>query len=125
MAEQILIDEGRKIIAQLKAKGISLSFAVWYTDPATQSTSLALGARKFDEIGPSKTYEEILAISDSLRDQLQLFKTDYFKLVSLESELGKTFQNSFSGKKGDTIVGMFVTLNFIFHQVYSYGLQGT
>lgn len=122
MAEQILIDEGRKLVSQLQGRGVILAFAVWYTDPTLRGTFLALGAKKFDEIGPSKAYEEILAVAESLHDQLQFFKTDFLKLVSLESELGKTFQNSFSEKKGDTMIGMFVSPNFIFHQVYSYGL---
>ncbi len=124
MAEQVLIDEGKKIVSELKAKSISLAFAVWYTDPSTQGTYLALGAKEFDDLGPSKAYEKILTVADSLRDQLQFFKTDYFKLVSLESNLGKVFLNSFSNKSGDMIIGMFASPDFVFHQVYSYGLQG-
>ena len=124
MAEQILIDEGRKVVSALIEKGIKLVFAVWYTDPSTQSTHLALGAKEFDEFGPSKAYEKILIIADSLHNQLQFCKSDYFKLVSLESNLGKVLLNSFSNKSGDTMIGMFASPDFIFHQVYSYGLQG-
>lgn len=123
MAEQILIDEGKKVVSMLINKGIRFDFAVWYTDPSTQSTFLALGAKELDELGPSKAYENILAVTNSIRDQLQFFKTDFFKLVSLESDLGKVFLNSFSNKTGDTMIGMLASPNFIFHQVYAYGLR--
>ena len=122
MAEKILIDEGRTFVTALKDKGIKLVFAVWYTEPSTQSTTLALGAKRFDELGPSKAYEEILNVANSLKAKLHFFNADFLKLISLESELGKVFVNTFSNKKGDTMIGMFVSPNFIFHQVYAYGL---
>lgn len=122
MAEQILIDEGRKLIFKIQGEGTELAFAVWYTDPLAQRTFLALGAKKFDEDGPSRAYGKILSVFESLRNQFHFFKVDFLKLVSLESELGQTFLNSFSEKKGDTMIGMFVSSHFIFHQVYAYGL---
>ena len=86
MAEQLLIDEGRKLVSQLKDRGINLAFAVWYTDPALQRIFLALGSKKFDEIGPSKAYEEILAVAESLHDQLQFFKTDFIRSMHMVCE---------------------------------------
>jgi len=122
MVEQILIEEGRKIVSALKEKGIALSFAVWYSDPSAQGTYLALGAKTFDEVGPGKAYEGILQTTKSIKSNLVYFRNDYIKLVSLESALGKTFASSFANKTGDTMIGMFVSSNYIFHQVYAYGI---
>ena len=121
MAEQALIDSGKKIVDELR-KDVPISFAVWYLDPTSQSTYLGIGSKKFDEIGPKESYKKILEVVASIKNGLTLFKEDYLKLISLESDLGKTLSSSFSNKQGDTSIGMFVTPNLILHQVYAYGL---
>lgn len=123
MADQILIEEGRKIISALLSSRNKIAFAVWYLDPLSQTTYLGIGSETFDQLGPSKSYEEILKVVDGLKDQLTLFKADYLKLISLESDLGRVFSSSFTNKKGDTSIGMFVSPTVILHQVYAYGIQ--
>lgn len=123
MAEQILIDEGKKVLLTLINAGISLSFAVWYSDPSAQNSYFALGAKQFDEDGPSESYEKILTVLSPIKGKLVAFKADFIKLVPLESELGKLFLDNFSDKSGDTIIGMFTSTNYILYQVYAYGLK--
>lgn len=123
MAEQALIESGKKIIDELTRKGVCLGFAVWYLDPASQSTYLGIGSKKFDEMGPKKSYELILQVVTSIKDQLKLFKEDHLKLISLESDLGKTLSSSFSNQKNDTSVGMLATPTLVLNQVYAYGIN--
>lgn len=125
MAEEILIKEGKEVIQHLKKEGIELSFAVWYTDPASQATYLALGAEEFDSAGPSDSYKSIIEKIDSIKSRLTLFKVDYLKLISLKSDLGKVFSSKFSNKAGDSMIGMFISPGFILHQIYAYGVAGS
>jgi len=114
------LNEGLTFVNLLKITVLDLRFAVWYTDPSTLRESLALGAPSLDAIGPKSAYELIDGVIDTFRNSHHLIKSDSIKILSLQSDLGKTFQQSFSNQTGNSAIGMFVTTGHVLHNVFAY-----
>lgn len=119
---QLLVDEGRVFLNELKKEVRDLSFLVWYTDPSSMQEYLAVGSSTFDTIGPKKSYDTILEVLSKVKPTTHALKSDFIKVTSLKSEIGKNFSEAFSKSKGDSIVGLYVTPSIMLNNIYAYSM---
>lgn len=74
------IEEGQRLIDDLKVKGVSVHSALWLyaTEPETWHLTLALPL--YDDQGPLKTYENILSVFREVEPEL---KIDWTAIVAV------------------------------------------